>query len=284
MFAAASAVTFLVGITHAVDAAPKARLWKRWLAHQEGSTIRVDHSPWGQFLSTYLSSHEDGVNRVAYGAVTPGDKKALESYIAVLEAAPVSRLNREEQLAYWINLYNALTVKVVLDLYPVKSIRDINISPGWFSRGPWGKKLSTVEGEHLSLDDIEHRILRPIWRDPRIHYAANCASLGCPNLAPVPYTADTADAMLTANARNFVNHPRGVSVTEKGLIVSSIYKWFKEDFGGTDRGVIEHLRTYASPELSERLAGVARIYDDQYDWRLNGAKSQRLLSTIPNAP
>ena len=122
-----------------------------------------------------------------------------------MAAVRVSGLGRDEQCAYWINLYNALTLEVVLDHYPVDSIRDIDISPGLFSQGPWGKKLITVEGEQVSLNDIEHRILRPIWRDPRIHYAINCASLGCPNLQPRPFTGRTLDHALDLAAMRFVD-------------------------------------------------------------------------------
>ena len=147
---------------------------------------------------------------------------------------PVSSLNRGEQLAYWINFYNALTVQVILDHYPTDSILDIKISPGFFSIGPWDKKLVTVEGEELSLNDMEHRILRPIWRDPRIHYGVNCASIGCPNLLTTAYTADNVDGLLTENAVAYVNHPRGASLQNGALTVSSIYDWFEEDFGGNE--------------------------------------------------
>ncbi len=104
--------------------------------------------------------------------------------VLILAATSADRLRRAEQFPFWINLYNALTVKVVLDHYPVEIIRDIDISPGLFADGPWGKKLVTVEGEALSLDDIEHRILRPIWKDPRLHYVLNCAALGVPIFSP----------------------------------------------------------------------------------------------------
>jgi hypothetical protein len=261
-----------VAAAHPAGAAPKAELWERWLAHDPASAARVDHGAWGKFLSAYLVRGEDGVNRVRYGEVTPGDRKALTGYIERLGRTPVSLLNRAEQLAYWINLYNALTVRVILDHYPVNTILRINNSPGWFAIGPWGKKLVAVEGEPLSLDDIEHRILRPIWRDPRIHYAVNCASVGCPNLAAAPYTAETADAMLTEGARAYAGHPRGVRVTEAGPVVSSIYHWYKEDFGGTDAGVLAHLRRYAPPDRAARLARFSRIADHAYDWSLNEAR------------
>ncbi len=162
--------------------APSAKLWERWIAHDPNATAGIDHGTWNRFLKTYVSDGDDGVYRVAYGRVTGADKRVLEDYVAGLAATPISGYARAEQLAYWINLYDALTVKVVLDHYPVDSIRDIDISPGLFADGPWDRKLVEIEGEDVSLNDIEHRILRPIWRDPRIHYAVNCASIGCPDL------------------------------------------------------------------------------------------------------
>ncbi len=176
-------------------------------------------------------------------------------------------------------LYNALTVKVVLDHYPVDGIRDIDFSPGLFADGPWDKKLVEIEGEDVSLNDIEHRILRPIWRDPRIHYAVNCASIGCPNLQPTAFTAANTDALLAAAAQAYVNHPRGARVEGGKLIVSSIYVWFQEDFGGNDAGVISHLRRYADPGLRSRLSRIERIGDHFYDWSLNGAPSKPAQET-----
>ena len=153
----------------------------------------------GRFLAQHLRTGEDGIARIGYGAVSDEDRKSLDAYIAALAGHPGSRraLNRAEQQAYWINLYNALTVQVILDHYPVESIRDIDISPGLFADGPWGKKLVTIEGEAVSLDDIEHRILRPIWKDPRIHYAVNCASIGCPNLQAGPSPPKTPNGCWT---------------------------------------------------------------------------------------
>ena len=170
-------------------AAPEAELWPRWQKHDPASTRTIDHSPWLAFLGKHVAAeHPSGVNRLRYGDVTKTDKGALDGYIARLEKLPISDYGRNAQKAYWINLYNALTVKVVLDHFPVKSIKDINLSSGLFGGlfggGPWKAKLATVEGGKVSLDDIEHRILRPIWRDNRVHYAVNCASIGCPNLQP----------------------------------------------------------------------------------------------------
>ncbi len=252
---------------------PSAKLVdQRWQQHDPSSQATIDHSPWGVFLDNYLVEGTDGVNRVRYGAVTPADKAGLDQYVASLEAQPVSTLNRNEQMAYWINLYNAVTVKVVIEAYPVKSIRKV-LSGGFFSPGPWKRDLVTVEGHALSLDDIEHGILRPIWQDNRIHYAVNCASIGCPNLMPKPFTAETLETMMAQAARDYVNHPRGAQFSDRGkLTASRIYNWYDADFGGNEQGIIAHLKQHADPGLAARLDAIADIRRYEYDWSLNDAK------------
>jgi len=261
----------LAAAPRAACAAPRADPWPRWQASDESASASVDHAPWDGFLARHVVASEDGINRLAYRRVLPQERDALAIYLAGLAGTPVTAYRRAEQLAYWINLYNALTVRVVLDHYPVASIRDIALSPGLFSRGPWRKKLLRVEGEEVSLDDIEHRILRPVWRDPRLHYAVNCAALGCPNLGPRAFTAAATEQMLEDAVRAYVNHPRGARIIDGRLHVSSIYVWYKEDFGGDDPGVIAHLRRYAAPPLAQALAAQTSIAGDSYDWSLNDA-------------
>jgi hypothetical protein len=253
------------------QAAPKAELWARWQKHDPASMLQIDHGAWDKFLKqTLIAPHPSGINRVRYENVSPDDQRLLQDYLRSLQAVAISRYNRNEQKAYWINLYNALTVHLIVSRYPVASIRDINISPGFFVRGPWGAKLATVEAEKLSLDDIEHRILRPIWRDHRVHYAVNCASLGCPNLQSVAYTGDNTEALLEKGAREFVNHARGVSIKNGKLQVSSIYIWFQEDFGPDAEALMEHWQKYASPVLANALEKYRGPLTHDYDWRLNG--------------
>ena len=264
------AVAMLLMTASVTLAAPKPDLWPRWSSHDPASTARIDHADWSRLISVYARPSTDGVKRFGYGSVTKAERAALDAYINRLQATPISRFNRREQFAYWVNFYNALTVKVVLDHYPVATIRDIDITPGFFADGPWGAKLVTVEGEKVALDDIEHRILRPIWKDPRIHYVVNCASIGCPDIPPVAVTADNADKLMEAGAVAYVNHPRGVTVTGDRVVVSSIYAWFDEDFGGTEAGVLDHLRRYARPDLAAKLKGRDSYNDDVYDWKLNG--------------
>ena len=258
-------------------AAPAAQLWQKWAANDSASRIVVDHQAWGIFLRRYLVEEPDGIYRLRYGDVSAADKQALDLYLEKMSNVQLQSLNPTEQFAYWINFYNALTVKAVLDHYPVKSIREISLGgsllPSFITggTGPWQAKLIEVGGEPVALDDIEHRILRPLFKDNRIHYAVNCASIGCPTLVPAPFTAASLQAMLDRSARLYVNHPRGVRADTGGLTVSSIYKWYQEDFGGNWPGVLVHLRRYANPATTQMLAPFSTIHADTYDWQLNDA-------------
>lgn len=256
-------------------AAPQPELWDRWLAHDPQSTTEMDDTDWTAWLADHRHVDGQGVARIDYRAAVV-DRDRIARIIDRWRTFDVDAFSRPSQFAYWVNLYNIVTIDTVLAAYPVDSIRDIDISPGLFANGPWGAKLVAVKGEDLSLDDIEHRILRPIWnQDPRIHYAVNCAAVGCPNLAPVGFTVANSETLLEAGARAYVNDPRGVDVRGRSLIVSTIYRWFDEDFGGSQAGVLDHLRHYAAPALASQLQG-RRDYDrTHYDWDLNDQARSR---------
>ena len=261
---------WLLLLAGTLAAAPKADLWPRWKTHDPGSSTEVDHSAWDRLLDKYLvTNHPSGINLLNYGGVNAEDRQRLESYLDSLQEIPVSQLNLQEQKAYWINLYNAATVKVILDHYPVSSITKIDLSSGLFSRGPWDAKILRIEGEELSLNDVEHRILRPIWNDPRVHYAAICASKGCPNLQDRAYTSENIEALLEKGAREYINHPRGATFEGRKFVLSSIYDWFQEDFDGSEEGVLRHLRRYAAPELAGKLESFSGRINYDYDWSLN---------------
>ena len=234
------------------------------------SRLTVDHRPWDALLDRFLVVGSDGVNRVDYRAFKATGRAALNAYLAALHAIDPRRLARADQAAWWINLYNATTVSVVLSRYPVRSIREINLGGGFFGRGPWRRKLVPVAGTSLSLDDIEHEILRPGLRDPRIHYALNCASLSCPNLQPRAYTGANLESLLETGARAYVNHPRGLRVEGSRISASSIYKWYAADFGGR-RGVMRHWLRYARADLAAALKKAGGRVNYHYDWNLNDA-------------
>ncbi len=237
------------------------------------SSLTVDNTAWNTFLERYVAAEDDGVARVRYGAVTQEDRKGLDGYVAMLEATDPTLLSSDEQLSYWINLYNAVTIALILDHYPLTSIRKIKSGPFDFD-GPWDDKLVTVRGEALSLNDIEHAIIRAVFNEPRIHYAVNCASIGCPDLRPQAYDGASVDRALDEQARAYVNHPRGVSVDQKGRVTASkIYAWFREDFGETEENILNHIRLYADPALGEALEGAEEIRRYEYDWSLNDAST-----------
>ncbi|WP_171131965.1 MULTISPECIES: DUF547 domain-containing protein [unclassified Ruegeria] len=232
--------------------------------------IRVSHSEWDRFLSTYVSTDSSGVNRVAYGQVSAADRARLEAYLNTLQAVDPATLTRDQQLAYWINLYNAITVDLVLENYPVASIRDISEGP--LSIGPWNRPVAVVSGQTLTLNDIEHRIIRPTFQEPRIHYALNCAAVGCPNLMDRAWQAGRLERDLAAAERAYVNDPRGVRFDDRGrLILSKIYIWFREDFGPNEQAVIAAISKAAEPELRARLQQARRVNAYEYDWALNDA-------------
>ncbi len=256
---------FLIPTTPAYSA-PQAELWPRWEQHNPGSTQIVNHSEWDWFLQKYLVTDDpSGIHLVDYSRVNSADKVRLQSYITSLESTPVSRLNRNEQVAFWVNMYNAVTIHLILDNYPLKSIRDI--------RRPWDTALVRVENEQLTLNDIEHRILRPIWQDPRIHYVVNCASLGCPNLLPLAYTGENWEQLFERAAREFINHPRAVDFSGNRPVFSSIYNWYAVDFGNSVPSLVSHLRQYADGQTARVLSefsqgGYGRVRYE-YDWNLN---------------
>lgn len=241
-----------------------------WDPSDETNEDTIDHAAWQDLLDAYLiTDHASGVYLFDYGGLKEHteDSKKLRVYLTSLTSLDPRTYSRQEQFAYWVNLYNALTVYVVSGRYPVESIKDIK--SGLINYGPWDKELITIEGTKVTLNHIEHGILRPIWKDPRIHYAVNCASIGCPNLSPEVYRADNTERLLEESAAKYINHPRGVSIDGDELTVSSIYDWFKVDFGDTDEGVLAHLKKYANSELAAELDQFTE-FDDYYDWKLNG--------------
>ncbi len=249
--------------------APKPQLWAKWQAHDAAATATIDHGAWQQFLDAYVSTDAAGVARVAYGRVGASERARLQDYVRRLAATTITALSRPEQKALWINLYNALTVDVVLAHYPVRSILNIDTSPGLLADGPWDQKLIDMEGERVSLNDIEHRILRPIFTDNRIHFVVNCASVGCPNLARQAFTAATVEAMMADAARAFVNSPRGARVDQGRLTISKIFEWYADDFGGGEDSVGAFIESLADPPLAAALATRRGGIKTAYDWDLN---------------
>ena len=242
-------------------------------ASVEHSQTTIDHSAFDNFLSTYYVAPKNadgphfGAALLRYSDVSEADKNALIAYINRLQEVQVTSLNKDEQLAFWINLYNAQTTRVILENYPVDSIRSVKSNFLDF-KGPWNDKTLMVEGETLSLDNIENRIVRPLFNDPRIHYALNCAAIGCPNLRSQAYKSAGLDAVLDTQTRAFINNRRAIHIDDDRVIASRIFLWYKGDYGGSESAVLDHIRQYARPELRQSLDGVTKIDVYEYDWDL----------------
>ena len=253
------------------QAAPSSKLIPFWDKHNSDSTQTIDHSSWQKILDQYLVTNDSsGVNLVNYKGLKKDGYAQLDQYVDSLKQLDPRSYSKKTQKAYWINLYNALTVKLILDNYPVKSITKIGKS--FFSFGPWDDEIVKIQGQALTLNDIEHGILRPIWKDSRIHYAVNCASMGCPNINAKAYTRDNVEALMDEAAKDFVNHPRGVTFKDKRLMVSSIYHWYLVDFGDSTQNLIKHLMIYANEDLKSRLSEYKGDFDHDYDWNLNESR------------
>lgn len=185
------------------------------------------------------------------------DRAQLEAYLQILgDHTPGENWGREAQLAYFINLYNAATVLLILDHYPVGSIRDIP--------RPWGRKVIHIGPEDYSLGEVEHGILREMG-DPRIHFAINCASVSCPKLRNEAFTAEDLDRQLLEATREFVNDPAKNRISASEASLSKIFKWYKKDFLGPG----QTLPDYLEPYLREPIPADTQITFLPYDWSLN---------------
>ncbi|MEL6483209.1 MAG: DUF547 domain-containing protein [Bacteroidota bacterium] len=212
---------------------------------------KPDHSSWNVLLQTYV----DAEGNVDYkGFLTEREK--LQNYLDLLgEAVPDSNWNREETLAFYINLYNAATVALVLDHYPIQSIKEIP--------NRWKRKWIALGDKTTSLNDIEHKILRKM-DEPRIHFAINCASYSCPKLLNQAFTEANLERLLDKTAVDFVNDPKRNRFEEGRAELSQIFKWYKPDF--TENG---SLRSYVNLFVENPLGKAAKISFMDYDWSLN---------------
>ncbi len=258
-----------------VQAAPKSELWEYWSAHDPESVDQADHLLWQTLLTRHVIASTDGINRVSYSTFDDTSKALLSQYINALSQAKPTQLNRNQQLAYWVNLYNAQTIQVVLD-HPKK---DSILSMGPFlAFGPWDEPYLEIEGKPVTLNDIEHRILRPIWRDHRLHYVLNCASIGCPNLSRSAYTPANMAAQLAQAEQTFLQHPRAVSFSDSNTLqLTSLFDWYQTDFADNEKQLL-HYVAQQRPDLAERITTVTKLKKPKikyvYDWSLNKADNR----------
>lgn len=211
---------------------------------------KPDHSVFNSLLSSYVSN-----GNVNYNGFK-GSQAKLKTYISDLTTnAPAGDWSRNEKLAYWMNLYNAATINLILDNYPLKSIMDLD------GGKPWDTKRVTVDGKSYSLNDIEHKIIRPTFKDARIHFAVNCAAKSCPPISSTAFTGKNVNSELNRITKAFINSSAN-QISGSSMSISKIFEWYAEDFGN----ITEYINKYSSTKVS---SGADVSYID-YDWALNG--------------
>jgi hypothetical protein len=223
----------------------------------------VNHEIWAELLAKYVTS--EGVNYTGFKK----DEDRLDQYLTVLENTDPEKLPRNEQYAYYLNAYNAWTIKLILSGYPgVKSIKDF----GTILQSPWQKDWVRLNGQMTTLDHLEHDILRPRFKDPRVHFAINCSAASCPPLRPEPYLAQKLNQQLDDSTRSFINDPDSHRLEGNTLYISRIFKWFSEDF---NEDALGFYLQYAEGELKEKLTRIKdriKVKYLHYDWSLNDVK------------
>ena len=221
---------------------------------------QVDNSIYARLLGQHVKK-----NRVDYDGFKQ-EEALLDRYLSILSATDVNSLSHNDRFAFYINAYNAFTIKLILTKYPgINSIKEI----GSFFSNPWSQKFIPLDGQTIALDTIEHEFLRPVFKDPRIHFAINCASKGCPPLLNKPYEGKTLEVQLNTITRAFINDPKRTFLKDNTLFVSKLFKWFEEDFKGAP---LLFIRQYATAEFKKKLDGAGpqiKLSYLYYDWTLN---------------
>ncbi len=245
-------------------------VWTFLLLTRMPSADAFDHTH--AALAEVLQTHVSVDGRVDYAALNQNPQKLLEylDAAAAIDEAAFRTWDKKQQIAYLINLYNAQTIQLILEHYPVQSIRDI----GSLFMGPWDQEVVPLFGRRVSLDYVEHVILRKQYREPRIHFALVCAAKGCPPLRREPYTAGNLEAQLEDQGRLFLATPQKnrVDTDKKIVYLSPIFKWFRKDFQAQHENILDFIKPYLPADAVAAIA--AEKYDvkyTDYDWTLNGS-------------
>ncbi len=209
-----------------------------------------------------------------------GSAPTFSIYLAALATAEPASLPRDEQLAFWINAYNAYTIQLILEHHERESIRNINKTFFLKLKGPWSEPLAQVGGKRYTLDDIEHRIIRPTYHEPRIHFALVCAAMGCPPLRGEAYTGARLNAQLEDQGMIFLAKSptkNRVDVPGRTWYHSMIFAYYQDDFGGSVTDAAKFAAHWYAGEAERRmlLSGDFRASQTEYDWTLNSVENAR---------
>jgi hypothetical protein len=256
-------VTVVLTFASTAVASRDSQSWPIWNKSDESNGASIDHSAFDGFLKNYvITNHPSGINRFRYGDVSRRDSKRLNAYIAQITALDPRQYRKREQKAYWLNLYNALTIQSLLKKHPQRSVDARKLNP-----------RIKVAGVKMTKADIGDRILRPIWHDYKVIFGLSCASMGCPAIQAGAFTAANINTLLKQSAREFINHPRGLMVSRQEMRVSKIFDWYREDFGADDKRLMKLFAYYADDNKALYILGFNGDIEFSYDSRLNSPET-----------
>ncbi len=241
---------------------------------QPDTPSAVNHAPFDVLLRSHVLN--GAVNYDAFGA-----DPRFAQYLASLDRVRPETLSEKERLAFWINTYNAFTIQLIESKGERESIRNINKSFGLLKlKGPWSDPIVRAGGRVLTLDQVEHEIIRKEFNEPRIHFALVCAAIGCPPLRSEAYTGARLDEQLGEQGRVFIRQSPAknrVDVSTRTVFVSLIFTWYKDDFGGSDASIGKYLAGWypAGPERALLESGRFTLKQTSYDWTLNSQEKMR---------
>ena len=278
MIVCGAGLALLMGGAHSAVAGSPVYVGKNVAASAQISVDQIDHTAWNTLLRKYVDA--DGYVDYRSWHASQADRQALTNYLATLSRVnPRQRASRNAGLAFWINAYNAVTVHGILREYPTTSIR--NHTAKLFGYNIWKDLQLYVGGKPYSLEYIEHQILRRS-KEPRIHFAIVCASIGCPRLLNEAYVADRIDQQLEANARDFFRRSKNFryDASNRRIYLSSILKWFATDFGSDQAAQLRRIAPWFPTREAQSAAQANRVtlqYLD-YNWNLNDQSARRRVS------
>lgn len=240
------------------------------------STKTVSHVYFDNLLEAAVRRDErSGINLIFYDGLGEQAVSVLEAYLRILQRAEVSKLNRAEQLAFWLNLYNAGSLYKTLGHLPARSSIEKKYLPDQDSSNGWREPWLTVEGVTVSLNDVQYRILYAYWPPELVVYGLSCPALGCPDFPTRAYRARDVEERLRQAARDFVNRNRNVRLKKGKLRLSSLYLWQRETIWGDDQSILNHLRAHAEGKLKAALASVETIHETRFDWHINALRASK---------
>jgi len=234
----------------------------------QAQTAEPDYAPWNALLQKYY----EPARGMDYARLKASDGQTLQNFRSQLARVNVPALNKKQQLAYWINVYNVNVVATIIENYPTKSIRDISTDP-IIRLNVFKKERVPFGNGRISLNDVENDRIRAGFHDPRIHFAINCAARSCPPIRSEAYTGAKLDAQLDDQVRKFLSGPNGIRIEARNggavVHVTKILDWFGKDFDQWAGGKVAFLRRYVSPEQQKQLSGNVDFKYDDYNWDLN---------------